>query len=113
MTNMRWNVGSLLLVLALLASEVHGQPLTSGLQVGQRPDTFFVRDCTGPAAGKTLCYFCRYGGRPVVTVFVREINEQVADLAKQLDQIVADHREQRMAAFLVVVTDDSVSAERQ
>ena len=30
--------------------------LESGLQVGERAGAFNVKDCTGPSAGKSLCY---------------------------------------------------------
>ena len=30
--------------------------LKSGLEVGQRAGSFLVKDCTGPSAGKSLCY---------------------------------------------------------
>lgn len=30
--------------------------LESGLQVGDRAGAFNVKDCTGPSAGKSLCY---------------------------------------------------------
>jgi len=30
--------------------------LESGLQVGDRASFFLVKDCTGPNAGKSLCY---------------------------------------------------------
>jgi hypothetical protein len=45
--------------LALLAMSVGtaaGAPLKSGLEVGKAPGAFQVKDCTGPAKGKSLCY---------------------------------------------------------
>lgn len=30
--------------------------LESGLKVGERAGAFNVKDCTGPSAGKSLCY---------------------------------------------------------
>ena len=30
--------------------------LESGLQVGESAGAFNVKDCTGPSAGKSLCY---------------------------------------------------------
>ena len=30
--------------------------LQSGLQVGDSANFFLVKDCTGPSAGKSLCY---------------------------------------------------------
>jgi len=85
----------------------------SGLQVGQRPTPFNVRDCTGPASGKTLCYFCRYGSRPVVSVFTNELNDDVINLVKEIDTTVGKNRAQRMAAFVVLLADDVFAAEKQ
>ena len=59
--------------------------LKSGLQVDAHPDAFYVTDVTGPSAGKKLCYRCQYSSRPVVSVFVRKMDENTAKLVKQLD----------------------------
>ncbi len=82
-----------------------------GLPVGSHPQAFDVKDCTGPAMGKTLCYFCRYGGRPVVAIFTRQINDHVGTLVSEIESAVKKHREQRLAAFLVYVTKDTPAAE--
>ncbi len=89
------------------------EEIRSGLQVGDAPSQFNVKDCTGPAAGKTLCYFCRFGRRPVVGVFTRTMNDDVVALAKRIDESLAQNRDKRMAAFLVYVTDDLFTASRQ
>lgn len=62
--------------------------LESGLKPGDSPPPFNVRDITGPKAGKTLCYRCMYGARPVVTIFTRDIDENVANLIKEVDNQV-------------------------
>jgi len=41
---------------ALLSASAVAEDLKSGLQVGDRAGAFNVKDCTGPATGKTLCY---------------------------------------------------------
>lgn len=76
-------------------------------------EPFEVKDCTGPAAGKTLCYYCRYGLRPVVCVFTREIDDDLGELTAALDAAVARHREQRLAAFVVLLGDDTGEAEQK
>jgi hypothetical protein len=81
--------------------------LQSGLAVGEGPvPAFNVRDITGPKKGETLCYRCRYGARPVVTIFTREINDTVKDLVKKIDTKVGENAEKKMAAFVVVLTND-------
>ena len=84
----------------------------SGLPVGEGPvPAFNVRDITGPSKGETLCYRCKYGARPVVTVFTRELNDTVTDLVKKIDAKVAANKDKKMAAFVVVVTEDADKVE--
>ena len=91
----------------LLAAEV-----PSGLAVGERADQFLVKDCTGPAAGKTLCYYCRYGTRPVISLFVREAGADLGKLVEQIDRMVSEHRRERLAAFVVLIADDTRASEQ-
>ncbi|MGQ0633322.1 MAG: hypothetical protein ACT4QC_01825 [Planctomycetaceae bacterium] len=81
--------------------------LQSGLAVGDGPvGPFTVRDITGPEKGKSLCYRCKYGARPVVTVFTREVNDAVNELVKKIDAKVGENKAKKMAAFVVVLTTD-------
>jgi hypothetical protein len=98
------------LALTILASAtvtgVNAADIKSGLQVGDYPGAYYVADITGPAAGEKLCYRCRYTTQPVVNIFTRSMDENVTKLVKELDQVVGKHRDDRMAAFVVVLTDD-------
>lgn len=78
----------------------------SGLDKGASVGAFNVRDITGPAKGESLCYRCRYGARPVVTIFTRDINENVAELVKQVDAKVGENGDKQMKAFVVLLTDN-------
>ena len=80
--------------------------LKSGLQVDSHPDAFNVTDVTGPNAGKKLCYRCQYSSRPVVSVFVRKMDENTVKLVKQIDDVVGKQEEKKMAAFVTVLSDD-------
>ena len=80
--------------------------IESGLQVGAFPGAFYVDDVTGPSAGEKLCYRCRYGAQPVVSIFTRKLDDNVAKLVKELDSVVGNNRDSRMAAFVVLLTDD-------
>ncbi|WP_291171076.1 hypothetical protein [Gimesia sp.] len=79
----------------------------SGIKVGGKPGAYTVNDCTGPNAGKSLCYRCSYGKRPVVNIFTRDMNGDVQDLITQIDAKVGENRDQKMAAFVVHLTDDA------
>ena len=89
---------------------VVGTPLhaetKSGLQVGDYADAFDVKDCSSAQArGKTLCYRWVYGGRPVVAVFTRSLNDNVVSLAKELQAELFENSNKQLRAFVVVLSD--------
>ena len=99
------------LVVASVGLAVAAEKLQSGLEKGAKVPAFDVKDVTGPAKdGEQLCYRCRYGNQPVVTIFAKEMTDEVAALAKELDGIVAKNRDQKMAGFVVLLTDDPAKA---
>jgi hypothetical protein len=51
-----------------------------------------------------------YGARPVVNIFAREITDDLASLVKQVDEVVANNADKKMAAFLVVLAEDADAA---
>ena len=72
--------------------------------MGEEVASFYVRAVTGPLAGKSICYVCRHGDRPVVMVLVRELGADVAALLKELDRCVNRHRADGLRCFAVLVT---------
>src|SRR5687767_4615582 len=82
----------------------------SGLEAGESPDAFNVKDITGPSKGKSLCYRCQYGAKPVACVFTREITPEVKALVKEIDARVAANKNKEMSAFVVLLTDDADKA---
>jgi hypothetical protein len=98
------------LLLAVAAFAADG---AATLQVGDEVGPFYVKDVTGPAAGTALCYRCRYGDQPVVSVFAREVNDELAALLKEIDAVVGKNSDHEMAAFLVVLTDDPAGQEEK
>jgi hypothetical protein len=93
---------ALLLVAADLPSG-----LKSGLQVGERIPTFYVRAITGPLQSKSVCYVCRNGDRPVVMVLVQEVTPELRKLLKGIDELVDTHRADGLRSFGVFVARDS------
>lgn len=81
----------------------------SGMEIGAVPLPFEVDDVTGPNKGKYLCYRCLYGERPVVGIFVRDLDANTQTLIKKIDQEVATHQDKKLAAFVVMLTDDPQS----
>lgn len=92
---------------ALAFSVAVAEELKSGLAVGDSPGAFNVNDVTGPSKGKSLCYRCQYGARPVVTVFARDVNDELAKVIKEIDGIVEKNKDKKMAAFVVLLADDA------
>ena len=68
---------------------------------------FTVHDVTGPAKGQSLCYVCRYGGRPSFVVFTRSTGGHVRHLAKTVDKLVTDNKAKRLRAFVVLLGENS------
>jgi hypothetical protein len=81
-----------------------------GLKEGDAVSAFQVKDITGPSKGTSLCYRCQYGKRPVVSIFTRDPNENVAKLVKEVDGVVGKNEEKKMAAFVVFLTEDADAA---
>ena len=54
---------------------VIAEELKSGLQPGSFPGPFVVQDITGPSKGESLCYRCKFGKQPVVSIFARSADD--------------------------------------
>ena len=96
------------LFVASVGFAVAAEKIQSGLEKGTGVPAFNVKDVTGPNKdGDELCYRCRYGAQPVVTIFAKEMTDEVAALTKELDGVVAKNRDQKMAGFVVLMTDNA------
>ena len=88
------------------ASLSTAEPLHSGLKVGERVHTFYVRAITGPLKNKSVCYVCRNGDRPVVMIFVRQITPELKRLLKGIDAEIDGHRAAGLRGFSVFLAGD-------
>ncbi len=95
-----------LTVLTAATMTANAADIKSGLQIGDYPGANNVLDVTGPSAGEKLCYRCRYSSRPVVNIFARKMDDNVAKLIKELDAVVGKNQENKMAAFVVLLSDN-------
>jgi hypothetical protein len=84
-------------------------PLQSGPETGATIHSFFVRAVTGPHRNRSVCYVCRYGTRPVVAVFMQEVDPDLPKLLKAIDGFVDENRVSGLRSFGVLVTDDSAA----
>ncbi|HEX4130171.1 MAG TPA: hypothetical protein VHZ24_09015 [Pirellulales bacterium] len=108
---------SLAVALAAVVAVAYAAELKSGLQSGDAIGAFDVTKVAGATddgveVGKTLCYRCKYGSRPMVMVFTRQTDEKMADLIKQLDSAVAKNSDTQLRAFVNVLGDDRADAEK-
>ena len=103
----RWAAGTLSWIGILFANSVHGDGMTpmEAMSAGGEVPSFYVRAVTGPQAGKSVCYVCRNGDRPVVMVLLKELGPDATALLKELDRSVNRHRADGLRCFAVYLTD--------
>lgn len=114
LTRARWLTGLLCAVIVAgtaLAGDGPGpnpaaEPLASGLKVGAKVPTFYVRAITGPLKNRSVCYVCRNGDRPVVMLFIRQITPEVKVLLKGIDAEVDRRRAAGLRSFGVFLAGD-------
>lgn len=87
----------------LLVFAANADAAKSGPPLGDAPAPFEVQDVSGPSAGKSLCYRCKYGSEPVVCVFIRDTSEMNVELIKALDEKLTENK--KLHAFAVLLTD--------
>lgn len=98
---------------AKVAVKVKASPVKSGLQVGDYVGSFDVEDVTGPARGRSICYACRYGARPVINIFAREMTDEVAMLIAAIDKKIDKHQDRQLKAFVVLLSEDPEADEEK
>lgn len=104
---------SLVAVLALVVGTTTGQAeeVKSGLQKGEKIGAYYVDKYAGNEndsveVGATLCYRCKMGKRPVVTVFAKGTDENLTALIKELDAIVEKNKDKKLAAYVNLIGED-------
>ena len=100
-----------------VVAAVASADVTSGPQVGERVGAFTVTKVTGNADdgvadGKTLCYRCKMGQRPVVMVFARSADEKLAKFCKELDEEIEEHADTKLTAFVNMIGAEEESLKK-
>lgn len=102
-------------VLLAAVAIVRAADIKSGLEPGAGIGAFQVVKVAGPedgvSIGQELCYRCKYGARPMVMVFTRKTDEQLAALTRSLDEAVAKNSDKKLAAFINVMADSRDAAD--
>ncbi len=91
--------------------------VTSGQQVGETVGAMTVTKVTGNPLdgvpdGKTLCYRCKMGSRPVVMVFARTADPGLAKLLKKLDEEIEEHQSAKLTGFVNMLGTDAESLKK-
>jgi len=102
---------------SMAAASVAVAELTSGPQPGDSVGAFTVTKVTGNpddgvADGKSLCYRCKMGARPVVMVFARTADEKLAKLLKKLEGELEEHADEKLTGFVNMIGTDSDSLKK-
>ena len=103
--------------LVLTTAAVAFAEVTSGPQVGDSVGAFIVTKVTGNPddgvdEGKTLCYRCKMGARPVVMVFARSADEKLAKLLKKIEEEVEEHQSEKLTSFVNMIGTDAESLKK-
>ncbi|MCX7402411.1 MAG: hypothetical protein NTY87_04775 [Planctomycetia bacterium] len=104
------------LVIVLSAITVSAE-VTSGPQVGDSVGAFTVTKVAGNpddgfAVGKSGCYRCKTGSKPVVMVFARTGNESLAKLLKKIDEEVEEHQAEKLTSFVNMLGTDAETVKK-
>jgi hypothetical protein len=104
------------MAMAVMAA-VASAEVTSGPQVGEKVGAFTVTKVAGNPddgveSGKTLCYRCKMGSRPVVMVFARSADEKLAKFLKELDEEIEEHQDKKLTAFVNMIGADAESLKK-
>jgi hypothetical protein len=97
-----------LAVVFALAVMARAAELKSGPQKGEEIGAFEVVKVAGnPHDGvkidEELCYRCKLGNRPMVMVFARKTDKNLAKFVKELDKVVAKNEEKKLGAFVALI----------
>jgi hypothetical protein len=98
------------------AATVSAANLTSGPQKGEDVGAFTVKKVAGNKNdsvkdGQELCYRCKMGARPVVAIFSRKPDEKLSKLMKEVDTVVGQNSDKKLAAFVNLLGKDEKALE--
>jgi hypothetical protein len=86
--------------------------ITSGPQVGDSVGAFTVTKVAGNPddgfpVGRSGCYRCKTGAKPVVMVFARTGDEKLAKLLKKIEEEVEEHQDEKLMSFVNMIGADA------
>jgi hypothetical protein len=99
------------LSLALVGSLAADEQIFSGPQVGEKLPSFKVRGAFDDDAGKDLDFVARANGKPIVLIFVHDVNRQSIGMVRILSQYTVSRAKDGLATGIVWLDDDATEAE--
>ncbi|WP_425617105.1 hypothetical protein NA78x_000775 [Anatilimnocola sp. NA78] len=102
---------SLTCALSLVASLPAADPLFSGPQVGEKLPAFKVRGALGDEAGKELDFVTAAAGKPLVLIFVHDLNRQSVSMVRVLSGYTVGRAKDGVHTGVVWLGDDATEAE--
>ena len=100
-----------LFVLALVGPAAAEDRVFSGPQPGEKLAPFKVRGVLDPDAGKDLDFVTAAGGKPVVLVFVHDLNRQSVGMVRVLTGYTKTRAKDGLTTGVVWLSDDVSEAE--
>lgn len=88
-------------------------PIFSGPQVGEKIGSFKVKGAFDDVAGKELDFVAAADGKPIVLIFVHEVNRPVAGMTRILSTYTASRAKEGLATGVVWLAEDATAAENQ
>ena len=104
-------LASCLFLLALAGPAVAEDKVFSGPQPGEKLAPFKVRGVLDPDAGKDLDFVTAAGGKPVVLVFVHDLNRQSVGMVRVLTGYTRTRAKDGLTTGVVWLADDASEAE--
>ena len=107
----------LTMAILFLATATASAEVTSGPQVGDSVGAFTVLKVAGNPddgfpVGKSGCYRCKTGSKPVVMVFARSADEKLAKLLKKIEEEVEEHQSEKLTSFVNMIGADEGSLKK-
>ena len=99
--------------LALCGRTAAQDQLFSGPQVGEKLSSFKVRGVFDDEAGKDIDFVGQANGKPIVLIFVHDVNRQSVSMTRILSGYAVSRAKDGLATGVIWLDDDATAVENQ
>ncbi len=92
-------------------SDESSEKIFSGPQIGEQLPEFRVRGVLGDSSGKELDFVKAADGKPIVLVFIHDVNRQSIGMTRILTTYTVGRAKDGLATGVVLLDDDATEAE--